>query len=141
MKKVLLILGALFVVGAAVAGTGVYLILRYTGEPVKVVRAQLDAINRNNYLAAYNYCSSAFKQNTSAPEFAVFLESNPVMKTSDSTFSNRSINNGVATIQGTLTGRNGQVVTVKYTLVRERDQWVIQHIKLGGEAGENTGDQ
>lgn len=141
MKKILILVGALLVVGMAAAGTGVYLLLRYTGEPVKVVRAQLDAINRNDYQAAYQYCSGAFRQNTSPEEFAAYVESNPVMRTSDSTFGERSINNGVASIKGTLTGRNGQVVTVRYTLVKEHEQWVIQHIKLGGDAEENAADQ
>lgn len=126
-------------------GVGIFVVLfgsifafvwSLTGEPVKVIRAQLEAINQGDYARAYGYCSTAMKANLSQDEFTAFIEKNAVvMKTKDSTFSQRNISNGVATIRGKLTGQSGAVATVRFTLVKENDRWVIQGFRLG-EGGE-----
>ena len=129
-KKIALGVG-IFVV---LLGGIIALVLSLTVEPVKVIRAQLEAINQGDYARAYSYCSTAMKANLSQAEFTAFIEKNAVvLKAKDGTFNERNISNGVATIRGKLTGQSGAVATVRYTLVKENDRWVIQGVRLGEE--------
>lgn len=141
-KHVILIVAvvALLVLGfaAVFAGLGWWL-WKATGEPVKVIRAQLEAINQGDYARAHSYFAAGLRAQRSPEEFREFVEANPaVLKTRDSTFSSRQIQNDVATIRGTLTGQSGQVTPVRYTLVQEGGRWVISSFRFGDSAAEEN---
>jgi len=98
-----------------------------TLEPVRVIRAQLDAIDRGNYAQAYDYFSPAAKKQLTANEFEALVQATSVISRNyGSTFLWRKVENNVATISGTLQGMDGQVRDVRYILVKEGDRWLIQ---------------
>lgn len=131
-KKTLLIVVVSLVVGGVPFGGLIWWLVRTTGEPVKVIRAHLEAINAGDYVTAYSYFSATRQSAMSQEEFRDLVEQNSrVMKTHSSSFPSRKITNDVAVIRGTLTGQQGEVVTIRYTLVREKGRWVIQGFGLG----------
>lgn len=98
-----------------------------TLEPVRVIRAQLDAIDKANYAQAYDYLAPAAKEQLTANGFEALVRANGVVaKNYGSTFLSRKVENNVATISGTLEGFDGQVSEVRYILVKEGDRWMIQ---------------
>lgn len=139
-KIVLLIGGGLIgvvVLIVALGGLIFWGVWQATAEPVAAVRAQLEAINQDDYERAHSYFSARLRELRSAEEFRSFVQENiAVLKTTDSTFSNRKIENNVATLRGTLTGRDGGVTPVRYVLVKENNRWVIDSFRFGPDAAE-----
>lgn len=141
--KIVLVVGGVFVGFAAliiaVAGLVIWGVWQATAEPVAAVRAQLEAINQDNYERAHSYFSARLRELRSAEDFRAYVEENKAaLKTTDSTFSNRSIENNVATLRGTLTGRDGRTTPVRYVLVKENDRWVIDSFRFGPDATEEN---
>src|SRR5215510_16264100 len=98
-----------------------------TLEPVRVIRAQLEAIDKANYAQAYDYLSQAAKKQLTANDVEALVRATSVVsKNYASTFLWRKVENNVATISGTLQGFDGQVREVRYILVKEGDRWLIQ---------------
>ena len=125
------ILGGVAVFLALVVGGCVWWLVSVTGEPVKVVRAHLEAINAGDYARAYSYFSTETKAKMSLEEFKARVEKNSaILKTSDSSFTSRHVGNNVATIEGTLTGLDGRITPVRFTLVKEGDSWLISGFRV-----------
>jgi Domain of unknown function (DUF4864) len=98
-----------------------------TLEPVRVIRAQLEAIDKGNYTQAYDYLSPVAKKQLTVNDFVALVRATSVVsKNYASTFLSRKVENNVATISGTLQGFEGQVREVRYILVKEGDRWMIQ---------------
>lgn len=140
--KILLVVGGVLVgmvvLIAAVGGLIFWAVWQATAPPVEAVRAQLEAINREDYERAHSHFSARLRESRSAEEFRAFVEENSAtLKTTDSTFNNRKIENNVATLQGTLTGRDGRTTPVRYVLVKENDRWVIDSFRFGPGAVED----
>lgn len=138
-KQVALIVTVVVVVVlgfGAIFGGIFWWVWKATGEPVKVIRAQLEAINQGDYVRAHSYFAAGLRAERSPEELREFVEANAgVFKTRDSTFTSRQIQGSVATIRGTLTGQSGQVTPIRYTLVKEQSRWVISSFRFG-----DTGD-
>src|SRR5437763_9591116 len=97
-----------------------------TLEPVRVIRAQLEAIDKENYGQAYDYLAPAAKEQLTANDFEALVRANSVVaKIYDSTFPSRTVKNNIATISGAVEGFDGQVSEVRYVLVKEGDRWMI----------------
>ena len=141
-KIVLLIGGVLIgvvVLIVALGGLIFWGIWQATAEPVAAVRAQLEAINQDDYDRAHSYFSARLRDLRTVEEFRSFVQENlSILKTTDSTFSNRKIENNVATLRGTLTGRDGRVTPVRYVLVKENNRWVIDNFRFGPDAAEEN---
>jgi hypothetical protein len=117
------------VVAVLLAGVGWWFWGR-TLEPVRVIRAQLAAISKEDYTQAYGFLSTPAKGRLTIQDFEALCRKNSsVMKSLDSTFFSRSIENNTATISGSLTGLDGRVSEVEYTLVKEGDRWVIESFR------------
>jgi hypothetical protein len=102
-----------------------------TSGPVKVIDAQLAALNEGDLQKAYDFCSQGFKNATSFEKFKAFVEANPqVFKSKDSSFTKRNISGNQGTFRGTITGQDGTVTPVKYTMVKEGESWKILGIDL-----------
>jgi hypothetical protein len=99
--------------------------------PVAPIKSQLAAINnRDLNKAYYDYTSKNFKTVISFNQFKAIIESNPqIFKSKDSSFTDVSIKNGFATVKGTITGQDGTVTKMTYTLVKENSQWKIFNFK------------
>lgn len=133
-KKIIIgvVLGVFLLLGL-IGGLVVWFVFTLTAEPVNVVRAHLEAINQDDYARAYGYFSASLKDQHSLEEFQAFVEENrAALKSSDSTFSSRKIENEVCTLRGTLSGQQGRVTPVRYTLMKEGERWAISGFRLGG---------
>jgi len=94
---------------------------------VKVIEAQLQAIDRRDFATAYDYLATRTKASMSPEEFQDRVyRSGPVMDRAKSQFWSRSMENDVATISGTIESLNTKQAKVRYTLVQEDDHWVIR---------------
>jgi len=129
---------ALMVTGgvAAVIVAIVFIALWATSGIVEPVERQLAALKAGNMDAAYAETSEAFRQETPLEAFTAFVGQYPILKDHAShSFSNRSINNGVGELSGSLTSPTGGVTPVQYRLVKENDAWKIIYINIGGQGG------
>jgi hypothetical protein len=106
-----------------------------TNAPVQAARDQLKDIKEGNLDAAYARFSSTYQAAHTSADFAAFVERHPGLKANtDSTFSNRSIQNDTAEISGSLTHANG-VESVIYELAKEGDAWKVTGLTVEGDAG------
>jgi hypothetical protein len=142
-KKLFFIIGGvavLFVVLIAAIGGGIFwLVWEATAEPVRVTRDHLDAINKEDYPRAYSYLSASLQAELSLEDFTNHVRANPqIFKTSDSTFSNRNVENDVCTLRGTVTSTDGGKTPVRVTLVKEGGQWRIRGFRWGDAATEES---
>ncbi len=141
-KKIVLILvgvGLLFVIFIGAIGGGIFwFVWEATAEPVRVTREHLDAINQEDYPRAYGLLSASLQAELSLDDFTEHVRQSPhIFKTSDSTFSNRKIENDVCTLRGTLTSSiEGGKTPVRVTLVKEGGQWRIRGFRWGDGAAE-----
>ena len=94
----------------------------------------LDALAKGDLEAAYAETSVAFRDNTSPEQFAAFVRGNPSLsRITGHSFGERSWENNIGSVKGTLKTSDGGVVPVEFRLVKENDQWKILGIKLGGQ--------
>lgn len=122
-------------VAAAIAAI-VFIALWATSGIVEPVERQLAALKAGNMDAAYSETSEAFRQETPLDEFTTFVGQYPILREHASySFANRSINNGVGELTGSLTSATGGVTPVQYRLVKENDAWKIIYINIGGQGG------
>jgi hypothetical protein len=122
-------------------GIAVFVIFRLTANPVKTVNDQLAAIRSGDIEKAYSYCSSGFKEQTNYQQFQKFLGSFPSLKTSKEFSSpQRSIENKVTKLTGTIDSTDGSTISAEYHLVQETGSWKIQYMyfKSNGSAQQTT---
>jgi acyl-CoA thioesterase FadM len=94
---------------------------------VKVIEAQLQAINQHDYATAYGYLSTKTKAAMTAEDFQERVQKNIIVTNRANTkFFSRSIDNDVATISGTIEALDNSKAEAFYTLVKEDNRWVIQ---------------
>jgi hypothetical protein len=94
---------------------------------VNVIEAQLQAVDKRDFAAAYEYLATETKR-TATPEGLKeqFEKHGPIMNRSKSQFWSRSIDNDVATISGTIESLDTKQTRARYVLVKEGDRWVIK---------------
>jgi len=99
---------------------------RTTG-PVKVIEAQLQALDKRDFAAAYGFLSAKTKAVLTPEEFQERVQQHgPVMNRAHSIVLSRSIDNGVATISGTIEALDKSKTEARDVLIQERDRWVIE---------------
>jgi ABC-type cobalamin/Fe3+-siderophores transport system ATPase subunit len=98
-----------------------------TDSAVSVIEAQLQAVEKREFAAAYNYLATKTKAAMPPEDFQERVEKNAVvMGRAKSQFWSRSIENDVATISGTIESLDTKQIKARYVLIRENDRWVIQ---------------
>jgi hypothetical protein len=123
-----ILLLALIGVGVVVGGA----FLKSRGA-VEAVRAQLKDIKDGNLDAAYARTAASYQAAHSASAFAAFVGRHPGLKgNTDSTFTNRSVENDTAKISGTLTHPSG-TESVVYKLVKDGEEWKISGIEVDAD--------
>lgn len=119
-------LGVVVVVAAFIA-----FVFWITSAITDVASQQLDALRKGDIEKAYSYTSKDFKSATSLEEFRSFIDSYPSLKSNKSSFfSNRTIENDVGTLKGSLESQDGAVTPVEYKLVKENNEWKILSITV-----------
>lgn len=116
------------VLGGSLFGIGIFSGYKAITAPVEPIKGQLAALNAGDVQKAYDeYTSNGFKKATSLEDFQRMVESNPeIFKSKDSSFTNVSIKNDTAKVSGTITGQDGTVTQMQYSLVLENGKWKIQ---------------
>ena len=110
----------------------VALVLYFTVGLVEPIDRQLSALRAGDLEAAYAETSIAFQKATSPEDFAAFVAANPMLKeVADHSFSERSFENDLGTVRGTLKSPDGGALPVEYKLVKEQGAWKILSISLG----------
>ena len=137
------------VISLAVLGAiAVCLAIFFTQDLVKTADGQLDALRSRDFTRAYyEYTAKDFKAATSLEGFQEFVKAHPALLYNDSaSFNERSIENNVGTLHGTLMSKEGGVTPIEYKFVKEGDRWKILSMRLiptgavtsGAEAGRNN---
>jgi uncharacterized protein DUF4864 len=94
---------------------------------VKVIEAQLQAIDARDYATAYGYFSTKAKAAMTAEDFQERVQKNSVVSNHANTkFYSRSIDKDVATISGTIEALDSRKAEAFYVLIKEDNRWVIQ---------------
>ncbi len=107
--------------------------LFFTSDVVDPVDRQLEALQAGDLDAAYAETSIAFRQATSKEQFAAFVRAHPALRqVTGHSFTERSRENNIGSVKGTLTTRGGGVVPIEFRLVRENDEWKILGFQIGG---------
>lgn len=95
-------------------------------DPPRVVKAHIKALNDSEFSDAYGYFSIEYRKKHTLNEFKaeieVFSDLLPIEKDS---LNRINVENNKASIDGMLTGHNGVVFPVHYTLIREKREWKI----------------
>lgn len=98
-----------------------------TDGAVKVIEAQLQAIEKREFASAYDQLATKTKATMTLEDFQERVEKNAVvMGRAKSQFWSRSIENDVATISGTIESLDTKQTKARYVLIKENDRWVIQ---------------
>jgi len=118
-KKVLL--GTVAVIAVIIA-----LAVFFTSSITDVANKQLDALRKGDIVIAYSYTSKDFQSHTTLAGFTSFVNKYPALKNNQkSSWSERSINNNIGTLKGSLTAINGAVTPIEYQFVKENHEWKI----------------
>lgn len=127
------VLGIAVVLGVFVGGL-VWFLVGITSVLIEPIDRQIAALKAGDMAAAYAETSEAFHKATPLEGFTAFVDGNPILRDIASrSFPNRSINNGVGTVSGSLTSSTGGVMPIEYRLVKENEIWKILYINLNGK--------
>ena len=100
-------------------------------EPASVVHAHLEAISQHDYQKAYGYFSAAAQSRLSFDTFQEMVQKNPVVANNyTGEFLSRKLDHDVATFSGYVRTFNKDKAPATYTLVKEKDRWVIQDFRF-----------
>ena len=117
---------------AVLIGIVVWIALWATSGLIEPVERQLAALKAGNIDAAYAETASAFRQGTSRQDFQKFVDRFPILRNAASqTLTNRSVENEVGTVSGSLIAVDGALTPISFQLVEEDEAWKIVNINLG----------
>lgn len=112
------------------------IVLWATAGITNVAREQIAMISAGQVEEAYEkYSSVDFKKETSLETFENFVKVNAQLSDNvNSKFYSRHISvegeNGIGTLEGTLTDKAGSIAKVKYTFVKEGEDWKILNMEF-----------
>jgi hypothetical protein len=117
---------------AVLAAIAVCLAIYFTQDLVKTAEGQLGAIRSRDFSRAYyEYTAKDFKAATSLEAFTDFIKAHPALVNNDTAnFNERTIENSVGTLHGTLVSRDGGVTPIEYKFVKEGDRWKVLSMRL-----------
>lgn len=129
----------LMLLAGAAIGFAVYKAASALQAPVDEVKAQLTDVRAGNLDAAYARLAPAYQAEVSKEEFQAFVGKHSAFaQNKDTTFGNRSINNDVASISGSLEGSSGETEPASFKLQKQGGGWKVTAIEVGGDAPENA---
>lgn len=90
-----------------------------------------ETARRGNAQEVYALTSTELHNVTSAEQLASYIKANRFDHVADTSWSSRSFENNVGSVEGTLTLDDGAVIPVTMELVKEGDEWKVSYIELG----------
>jgi len=110
-------------------GISTFLISRFyfsLRAPTRTIKEHLAAINDGNFELAYTKFSESYRRENSYKQFRDQIEEfSSLLPSQEASFPNIRIVNGRASVEGTLTGRDGAIFPVEYELIKEDGVWKI----------------
>ncbi len=104
----------------------VVLVLILTKGITDVVNKQLVSLKKGDLYTAYSLTSKDFKNSVSFESFKEFVERYPSLsKNKSHSFTERSIENNIGTLKGTLESEDGAITPVEFKLIKEEGEWKI----------------
>lgn len=114
-------------------GVGVFsFVWNITGPLVETAERHVQAMANGDIAAARDEFSLSLMDEVSADRLAEMAAGLNLGGDAEVSFSNRSISGGQGQLNGTVTGADGRVIPVRFTLVKERDAWRIIGFNYGG---------
>ena len=133
LKKILIIVGIVVGVLAAISAGVLFLVYSLTKGPADAAEQFLRDIGTDQVEVAYNATAGVFKQYTTLAQLKEGVAQNAVLADlRDVSLPNRSINNSDAEVSGTLTSKTGVTVEVLVNLQKENDAWKVTSLEVGG---------
>lgn len=130
-KKVISVTAIVLAWIAIFVGFIIALAFYATSGLVGAVSTELEAIKSGNTIKAYALTSQAFQKAVPIERFESFVNQYPALKENKGYFfTNREINNNMGTLSGTLTGKNGYQIPVRFKLIKENGQWKVFSIEF-----------
>ncbi len=127
---ILAVLGGLAALGAAIVGLVFYATSGVTGAADKFF-----ATARGGDMAeVYALTSAELRNATSLEQLAAYVQENRFDQVAETSWSSRSIENNLGSVEGTLTLDDGGAIPLAMELVKEADGWKVSYIELR-EAG------
>src|SRR6266851_8152770 len=108
--------------------------------PVKAIRGQLSAFNRNDYRAAYRFAAPEIQAQFPLPAFQAMVERGypQIAHSRAAAFGSPDIHGDTVTVPVTITGRDGVTVHVVYLMRHERNGWRVAGVEGGNLPGGPT---
>lgn len=125
MKTLLKILLGLGIVIVLIAGSAFY----FTAALPKVAEEFFLTISEGNYEAAQEYLTADFRSTTPPTALKEYLQLNALEDYQEANWGERTINNGVGRLNGTVTTRSGGTIPLDIGLVKTPNGWKIQSIQ------------
>ena len=129
---------ALVAAGTAAFGLTTWTLVRFENpfgsfgagsDPARVVKAQLDALNRDELRAAYGLFSSHYREQVSFEAYHALVASHRHMfHTRELRFSKQEESAGHAVLETQLVSENGERYAARFTLVRADGRWWIDDL-------------
>ena len=122
-----------------VAG-GVGLVFFLTGDMVESVDTFFLNVQEKNMETAYQGLSKAFQDSTDVQQLESFLKKTGLSEFQSASWSSRSIDGGVGSLEGSVSTVSGSTIPLEVQLVKEAGAWKIQHLNRPavGISDENT---
>ena len=110
-------------------------LLGFGTGPTSVVRAQLEALNRGEFRAAYEMFSSRYRQQVSFEAFQHLVATHRGMfRTRELRVSGHQESGDRAVLETHLLAESGERYRARFTLVRDSGHWWIDDLRWGSEA-------
>jgi hypothetical protein len=107
--------------------------------PGNEVKAQLAEVKAGNLDAAYARLAPAYQQDVSKEEFQIFAGKHASFgQNATAGFRSTSIEDGIASVRGSLTSGSGESEDASFKLVKQGDAWKVTAIEVGGDSPENA---
>jgi hypothetical protein len=97
-----------------------------TLEPARVVHAQLEAIGKHDYQAAYDLLSDNAKNRLTLEQFVELVQRNKIVENNyTSDFLDRRMEKDIARFSGTVRALGREKTAAAFTVVKQGDRWLI----------------
>lgn len=131
-KKIAIGCAGAAIVVALLAVILTVVVKKATAGPEAVVKEFLAAAAAGDYAKAHSYFSAPLKQVQPLAEFqAAASARSSFFQVKDTTFSERSVNTGGASLSGSVTLTSGTQVPASFKLVRENGGWKLIGYNIG----------
>ncbi|MDF1738299.1 MAG: DUF4864 domain-containing protein [Verrucomicrobiales bacterium] len=108
-------------------------VVSMTSGPVVTVEAHLEALKEGSMDAAFEHTSAGFRSNMNKEQYRQFILNYPILRSySGTSFPERSLENQMAKLKGTVVLSDGREFPLAVDLVKESDEWKILTIDFRG---------